>query len=529
VDEWITEEPDVVTRDDLGRAAVSGIRWVGAARVVAESLGFCAAVALARLVSPAAFGHAAVVLIMGQVATILTFEGFGSVLVQRATITPAHVSSAVWLSWLSGLLLSLITLLILPGLLAPIFGSETAGLFRIISPVFLCGGIACVPRAMLQRRLAFRRLAVIEVVSLIVGWAVSVSLAVAGLEAEALVLGTLWMSVMQAALLFQAAPMKPGRVDREATREILRFGGPAALASITEVGRQNADYAVLAAQLPAAAVGIYWRARQLGIEYQDKVSGIMLRMVFPLYSRSGDQETMRAMRERITRLHAVVIFPALSLLIILAPVLVPLVFGPKWTAAIVPTQILAVAGMCTAVLTGYPQLMYAAGHPRRLLVYNLLSLTGFIVTIALAAPYGITVVAIADVAFYLVMLVTVQQFLIGPVLDIPLRSIVSELGPAVIASAALLATGLPVFHALRDNHAGRLLQLLVPTVVGLSTALIVLRVAFRAAWDDVVLVAVRLVPRTSARRLPPAEPEWEREADPAPIPPAEAVTGRSAG
>jgi PST family polysaccharide transporter len=501
MDPAVTGEPDVVSRRELGRATVSGIRWVGAARVAAEALGFCAAVALARLVSPAAFGHAAIVLIMGQVATILTFEGFGSVLVQRATITVQHVGSAVVMSWLTGLLLSLFTLLVLPDLLTPVFGSETASLFRLISPVFLCGGLGCVPRATLQRRLAFKTIAVTEVASLVGGWALSVALAADGLEAKALVIGALCASVLQAGLLFAAAPSKRLRVHLKAMREIVSFGGPASLAGVTEVGRQNADYAMLAAQLAAGQVGIYWRARQLGVEYQDKISGIMLRLVFPLYCRSNDVQTMREMRERITRLHAVVIFPCLSLLIILAPVLVPLVFGPKWTEAVVPTQILAGAGMCTAVLTGYPQLMYAAGRPRRLLVYNVLSLTAFVVIVALAAPYGIKAVAIADVGFYVVMLLTVQVFLVGPVLNIPLRSIVGELGPAFGASVVLLATGMPAFLVLRDAHAARVVLLLLPALVGIPTALVVLRFCFRAAWDDVALVATRLLPQVDSKRL----------------------------
>ena len=494
--------PDVVTRDELSRAAVSGIRWVGAARVAAETLGFCAAVALARLISPAAFGHAAVVLIMGQVASILSFEAFGSVLVQRATITAEHLGSAVLLSWLTGVFLSLFTLLAVPPLVQPIFGTETAHLFRLVSPVFVCGGIACVPRAMLQRRLAFRWLALTEVISLLGGWVVSVSLAVADLQASALVLGTLAASVLQAALLLREGSPTQIRPRRQAIREILSFGAPASIAAITELGRQNADYAVLAAKLPAAQVGIYWRARQLGIEYQDKVSGIMLRLVFPLYSRSGDLQTMREMRERITRLHAVVIFPLLSLLIILAPVLVPLVFGPKWSAAVVPTQILAGAGMCSAVLTGYPQLMYAAGRPRRLLVYNLLSLTGFIVTVVLAAPYGIKAVAIADVAFYVAMVVTVQLFLVGPVLDLRFRSIVGDLGPAVLASGALIAAGLPTFLALRDSGAARVVLVLATAAVGLLTAAAVLRLFCRAAWADVSLVTTRLLPGAGSLRLP---------------------------
>ena len=48
---------------------------------------------------------------------------------------------------------------------------------------------------------------------------------------------------------------------------------------------------------------------------------------------------------RLLRLNTALIFPLLALLIVLAPDLVPWVFGSDWTDAVAPTQVLAVAGM----------------------------------------------------------------------------------------------------------------------------------------------------------------------------------------
>ena len=79
------EEP---TAEGLSEAAVSGVRWLLIARIGGDTVQFAAAVALARLLSPAEFGHAAIALILVPLAAILTFEGFGSALVQRKVIRP---------------------------------------------------------------------------------------------------------------------------------------------------------------------------------------------------------------------------------------------------------------------------------------------------------------------------------------------------------------------------------------------------------------------------------------------------------
>ena len=70
--------------ETLKETTIRGLRWLAVTRMVGETLALAAAVALARLITPAAFGHAAVALIFLPLAGILTFEGFASALVQRA-------------------------------------------------------------------------------------------------------------------------------------------------------------------------------------------------------------------------------------------------------------------------------------------------------------------------------------------------------------------------------------------------------------------------------------------------------------
>ena len=112
--------------------------------------------------------------------------------------------------------------------------------------------------------------------------------------------------------------------------------------------------------------------------YQEKISGIMIRLAFPVYSRTTDLKELRRFHERATRIHAAVLLPLLTLLIVTAPDLVPWLFGERWAPAVEPVQILCVAGMIAAILTGYPQIMLAAGKPRALLVFNVFLLALYV-------------------------------------------------------------------------------------------------------------------------------------------------------
>ena len=462
-------------------------------RVASETLGLVAMVALARLISPAAFGQAAVALIFLPLAAILTFEGFASALVQREEIDADHLHAATFMSLLGGILLSALALALTPILWRPLFGAATAELMVLASPVFLLAGIGGVPRALLWRRLDFRGMGLIDTASLILGNLLAVVLALEGLQGRAIIWGALAQVAVRSLLLLAAAPPPAPRLRLSAQREIGAFGVPAALAGLIDVMFRNVDYAILAARLPAAQTGIYWRAFNLGVVYQDKLSGVMMQLAFPIYSRTESHAQLRRLHERATRVHAAVIFPLLVMLMVLAPVLIPWLLGPQWAPSVVPTQILAVAGMVAAILTGYPQVMLALGHPHALLRFNVAMLLGYAATVLLASRHGLIVVAVTVAAFYLVILIDVYRLLLRRYLGISVRGLISELGPALAGCLALACVALPLRGLLAPVLAAPFVVALVG-VAGLLAYAAAVRTVSPAVWRDLHLLLVRVLP-----------------------------------
>jgi PST family polysaccharide transporter len=490
-----------LSSSQLKDAAVSGIRWTTAARVGSEVVTFFSAVVMARLVPPSGFGEALVPTILLTLAVILTFEGYGSALVQRKAVEREHVEAALMASLLTGLVLSLAAAAIGATVAAPVIGAKAAELTVVMSPVFLFAGLGAVSRGLLWRRLDFRRVSVIEVIALTVTAAVGIGLAVAGLDAEAIVLAALAGAAATSLLLVVAAPPPLPRWRPRQLREVLAFGLPASGAGLTYVAITNSTLAVVAVRLSASQAGLFWRSFQLGVVYQEKISGIMLRLAFPVYSRTADLAELLRFHERATRIHAAVLLPLLSILIVTAPELVPWVFGERWAPAVAPVQILAVAGMIAAVLTGYPQIMLAAGRPRALLFFNLGLLVLYAVASWLAAPYGITTLACAVVGIHLILLVAVYAGLFRGVLGIPVRRLVTDLVPAVVGSAVLLAVALPLVSVLRTEDAPTFFLVAGTALAGGVVYLATLSTFFHPIWDDLLALIRRVVPLPPPRRL----------------------------
>jgi O-antigen/teichoic acid export membrane protein len=492
--------------ESLKDATLTGVRWASLAKVGSESLAFVAAIVLARLVSPSEFGRAAVALIFIPLAAILTFEGFASALVQRPTFEEAHRRAAVFMGLVGGALLSALTFGLVAPVWRPLFGAETAGLIAFISPVFLIAAVGAVPRATLWRALDFRRLGLCDVAGLLAGQATAVTFAATGMGAKAIVIGGMAQVVTQAVLLFACAPSPAPRWHPREQRDIGSFGLPAALAGLVGVLFRNVGYAILAARLTPAQTGIFWRSFNLGVIYQDKISGIMLQLSFPVYARTESREQLRHMHERAARVHAAIIFPLLATLVVLAPVLIPFVFGAAWEPSVRPAQILALAGMIAAILTGYPQVMLAVGKPNALLRFNVVILAVFAGAVFVTATHGLIAVSIAVLAVHVVILLGVYQFLLGPQIGLSIRSLVPELGPAVVGCLGLAAVGFPLRMLVPG---GDLPVIVVAGGAGFLVYALILAGLFPAAWSDLRMLAERVLPpiaRLHRRRLPTPAP-----------------------
>jgi O-antigen/teichoic acid export membrane protein len=497
-----------LANESLKNAALKGVRWVMIAQIVTETSALAVTVVLARLISPAEFGHAAVALIFVPLASIITYEGFASALVQRKSYELRHLRAAALTSVVGGAILSTLLFLLSQPVGGALFGDRTADLLELVSPIFFIASLGAVSRALMLRRLNFRATSTIEMTALGSGYAVSLALAISGLDATAIVAGGLTQSAVATTLLLIVARPPLPRWDRAAAREISAFGVPAAGAGLVHVMFQNVDYVILAARVSATQTGIFYRAFNLGVVYQDKISGVMMRIAFPVYSRTESRDELRDMHMRAMRILAAVLYPPLTLLIVLAPLLIPFVFGPAWEPAVVPAQILAVGGMISAILTGYPQVMLAVGKPKRLLRFNVAMLSVYGVAVFFASTHGLVAVSITVVGVFFGILVGVYWWLLRPELGIPMRGLVDDLGPALAGCVALAIAALPVRFGLEAIDAPTIVTIALASLAGLAAYALLIRVAFVAVWSDLLMIVVRVVPplarvgqRLSPRKL----------------------------
>jgi PST family polysaccharide transporter len=492
---------------DLTEAAAEGLRWIAYARVIIEVLLFASAVFLARLIPPSAFGIFAVIVIVQELAVTLPMEGVGGALVQRKHLAREHLQAGLALTVLTGLAMAALTVLVAIFLVGPLFDHETELLTIAQAPYFLMGAIYALPITVLRRRLDFRRVSIVETLQNSIRVIATVGLALLGLDAPALVFGCTAGMVVALGLALFYAPVPWPRWRGGAVRELLPYGGPAGLATFAWTGFRNGDYAVIGAVLGPAQAGLYWRGYQLAVEYQGKVAVPMTQMAFPVLARTDGTDELLGLRRRMVHLQTVVLFPLLVLLLVLAPVVVPWLFGPAWEGAVVPTQILVAGGAASLMINSAGSALMAEGRARALLGYGVAHFVVYVGAVVAVAHMGLAAVAIAGSVVHGIFLAIAYVVLLRGREGSSLAALWRDLAPALTGCVALAAIAVPLELALRAGGAPVLLQMLAVGLAGGVAYVAVLRILFPAAAHDLFAALRRVSPvRLSFRRGRPAEP-----------------------
>jgi O-antigen/teichoic acid export membrane protein len=251
------------------------------------------------------------------------------------------------------------------------------------------------------------------------------------------------------------------------------------------VGLRNSYYAIFGVRLGAAAAGLYFRAYTLAIDYQKKVSVVMSQVGFPLLSRVQGSAEVDGMRRQMVRLLTLALFPALCLLTLTCPLVVPILFGPRWDGMIVPAQVLALGGAATLVIDAAGTTLMAAGRTRAILAFGVAHWVTYALTAYLVAPFGIVAVAvdaaIVHTAFILVAYALMQQ----GAQEGALRCLWRDVAPAGVSCLGLAALAVPAGAAVAAAQAPALIRLLAIAVAAAAGYLLALRLLFPevARWS----------------------------------------------
>jgi len=406
----------VAEDDNLGRKATSSIGWVVAERWSSRLVTLAVFAVLARLLDPSEFGLISLATAFMAILQVFVDSGFSKALIQKKTLAPADASTAFWTSL--GIAVALYAALALSaGGIAQLFGEpQLAPVLRVLGLALPITALSQTPAALLEREFHFKALSIRQSIGTFAGAVVAVPLALLGAGVWSLVALTLSSAVTATIALWASSHWRPRFEFSPASLRGLWSVGVSVLGiELLDAVQSNIDKILIGAFFSADQLGFYYLAQRVGTILIDMVTSVISRISLTTFSRvQDDLPRLNRIFRQLTFVAAAVSFPIFAFVAILAPQIIPLLFGPGWEAAIPLLWILAPGWAFGTIMYFDRAVMLSTGHERAALGIAVLQSVVGIVAVFLLLPFGVVGVAfsrLSRIVLWPLRLVLLHRFI----------------------------------------------------------------------------------------------------------------------
>ncbi|MCU0257136.1 MAG: lipopolysaccharide biosynthesis protein [Vicinamibacterales bacterium] len=374
-------DPAQPHQTDLRRRVVAGAAWTVGIRWGERLLGLVSTLILARLLVPEDFGVVAMAYtVIGLVDVMFDF-GVHVALIQNNQATDDDFHTAWTLRLLQSAVAAALVLALGPATAAFYGDDRLIPVMAVLAVATLLPGIENIGVVSFQKELRFARELVFVGGRKLIGFAVTIALALWLHDYWALVIGTLVGRLSGVALSYALHPFRPRPMLR-ALRRLLAVSSWVLAGNVAAYLGSRIDKFVVGRRTGADTMGAYTVADELAALPTTELLAPIGRVLFPAFSLMRDEPArLREAFRAAFGVQCLVAMPAAAGMAVLAEDVVLVLLGPRWVEAIPFVRILAIAGLALALSHAGSYVLTALGRVR-LLAAN--SWAQFLLFVALA-------------------------------------------------------------------------------------------------------------------------------------------------
>lgn len=421
--------------------------WAAGGFILDKAIAAIQLVLVARLLAPADFGVMA-----ASAAVVLAFMTISEVGLESSLVSKPQVGqedlAVVWTLAIGRGTAMALCLWASADLIGQVMHmAQLPEVLRVHAWALILQGLRSPGMAILLKNLNFKRRVVIDLVRRLIEAGVTISFAFWFRNVWALLAGQLVGLGVSSLLSFWAAPFKP-RLSfyQPSLNYVLRYGARLNVTTLCIFGVMSGGELVIGRILGQEALGFYQIALAIPLLIGVRATALIHQLSMPTYALlQNDRPGLARVFELQMGLAGLVFIPPAVGVAVLAPVIVPLAFGPQWLSIIDTVRILCLYAVCAGLSSVMTALHYGVN---RMDLQMKSWVTQFLFYAAVIVPLigyaGIAGAAVALAACYLVGL-SLQwigtRALIGKTADGTLWSIGCAACVAVLLSGSLVWVG----------------------------------------------------------------------------------------
>lgn len=331
----------------LKQKTLRGLSWSFADNIVNKGINFLVGIILARLLTPREFGLIGMILVFIAISQSFINSGFNMALIRKKDCNAADYSTAFFFNVLVGFLFYVI-LFFSAKLISDFFHEpELLPIIKVLGIVLILNSVGIVQQAILSKKVNFRLLTKISLVSSIVSGIIGIGLAFSGWGVWSLVWKTISYNFLNSLLLWFWNKWRPQLIfSLNSLKEMFGFGSKLLLSSLIYMLYTNVFKLAIGKYFSATELGYFTRADQFQKLPSSNISGVIQRVTYPVMT-SIQYETSK-IKSIYKRMIKTTMFATFILMIGMAAVAKPLILslvGPQWLPAVPYLQLLCFFGM----------------------------------------------------------------------------------------------------------------------------------------------------------------------------------------
>jgi len=422
----------------LKKKVLTGVKWVAFANIFKQLLSLVSIVIFARLLSPDDFGTFAILMIFIGFLGIFSDMGTTSALIHVENPSNLLLSSVFYLNLFIGILLTSI-IIFFSSYIATFFGDpQITELLQVISINFIIVSFGVVQKALLQKKIDFKHISLIQSIAMFGGIVIGLSSAMYGLGVYSLIAQTLTTSIIGTGMIWFYSSWRPEfHFSLTEIKKIWKYTANLSTFEFINYFAMNADNFLIGKYLSASALGVYSLAYKIMLYPLQNISRILMRVLFPAFATlQNDNARFQKAYLRVIFFISLVSFPLMIGLIATADVLVDVLFGDKWQGLAILLVILAPSGMMRSIFTTVGSIYMAKGRTDMQLKLGaanaVLTVSGFIVGL----NWGVNGVAVSYLIVNLTMLYPIF-YISWKQIELSITDGLAEITPVFIISVLM--------------------------------------------------------------------------------------------
>ena len=368
---------------------------------VVTTLQFATLAVLARLLAPADFGLMGMVMVVIGFAQAFADMGLSNAIIQRQRVEKNHLSSFFWINVFTGIVLFVFILLFRPVAVLYFKQPLLSNYLIFAAFIFLITPIGQIFATLLRKELKFKVLSKIEIAGMAMYSVTAIGFALARFGVMSLIFGQLVRSLLTVIIffiIFRKTWLPRFHFSIKEIKSYLSFGAFQMGERTVNYLSANIDYIIIGRFLGPTALGFYTPplAYQIVIFPLSKINPIITRVAFPAFSKiQDDNSRMRSGYCKVINYIAILSFPMLTGMIVVAPEFIRLVYGPKWESAIIILQILCLVGVFKSLGNPLGSILLSKGRADIGFYWNVFVVIAVSIAIMVGINWGMVGVAVA--------------------------------------------------------------------------------------------------------------------------------------